>query len=151
MKKNELYDVIINIDDQLIDRAEAIRRKSVAEQTRNSEAKTVNTVSLMRIAASIVAIVVATVAVMAVRQIIDHNANNPPATDYETLIQNTTVQVSNVSTISSTTPGDSAPLYFAFLTVPSERKSFWEISLFEKPSATSWMTSNSFSEISYLR
>jgi len=119
MKKNELYDVIISIDGQLIDRADALRRKQGAEQTKNSEGKIINAGNFTRIAASIVAIVVVAAVVIVVPQIIRRNSNRRSDIDNETPVQNTTVQVSNVSTIFSTTPDDSAPLYFAFLNVPS--------------------------------
>ena len=119
MKNNELYDVMINIDEQLIDRADAVRQKRGTEQTRNSERKTVNIGRLTRIAASIVAVVVITAAVIAVPQIIDRNPNHRATPGNEKPVHNTTVQASNVSTILSTTPDSGAPLYYAFLTVPS--------------------------------
>lgn len=119
MKKNELYDVMMNIDEQLLDRADALRQKWKSEQMRNSEEKTVNASSLMRLAASILAIVVATAVVISVPKIIDRKKNPQSNPDNITPVQNPTVQVSNVSSIISTTLDDSAPLYFTFMTVPA--------------------------------
>lgn len=119
MKKNELYDAMINIDEQLIDRTDALRQKWGAERSRNLEGKTANKGSKVRFAASIAAVVVIAAVVIAVLKIVDRNTNHRSNAGNEPPVQNAIVQVSNVSSILSNTFDRTSTPYYAFLTVPS--------------------------------